>query len=212
MVNLFEPILFSFIKNRSILPSSPPENVSNPKLQKAGLIQNHIQPELRLTQVKEETQAVFPDSKRSFFSEAKTTQWMEILRDQDPKSKELSLHWNFLFPEIPWAEERIYWEDEKKKSKFFASLASKKDTHLLCVLFDSLRTGKVWIYLEYHPTSENTSSVFFQTEKESMKRRIYMDKPELEAQLRILGKIRIQVETNNDNLAKMTHIGRGRLA
>jgi hypothetical protein len=121
-------------------------------------------------------------------------------------------HWNFLFPEIPWSEERLYWEDEKKKSKFFGLVTSKKDFFLFCVLFDSIRTGKVRIYLEFNPAEDKTSSVIFQTEREAMRRKIDRDKADLGSQLKILGKIRILVEANNDNLAKMTQNRLGLLA
>jgi hypothetical protein len=203
MVNLFEPLLLTFLKKTS--PSAETKkDLTNLQTKfseihssvKIKTIENH------LTGTIEIYPPNFPGIKKSFFSEDKARHWMEILQQKNPEGKDLKLHWNFLFPEIPWSNERIYFNDEKNKSKFYGTLSKEKDTFLLCVLFDSIRTGKIWIYLEYHPHPKKSGSVFFRTEKESIKRMIEKDKFTLMKELEVLGKIRISVETSNDSLVK----------
>ncbi len=212
MVNLLEPFLSTLLKNTlKPLPSKATEE--NPTLAPSSLhipkSKNQLIP---LPLDNEKSQPKFPEAKRAFFSDIKSSHWFEIQKDEGIESKEIKHQWNFLFPEIPWSEERIYWEERNRKSKFYSTLASKKDSFLLCVLFDSERTGKVWIYMEYNPKAEDTSSIFFQTERDSMKRKIEREIAQLEKQLYQLGNIRIQVETSNDNFAQMTQIRLGILA
>lgn len=206
MVNLFEPFLLSLLRKHQVLQaSSKTEDI---------LVEKVKVPEIKIFQKiasatargsAEEVPLKNVGIKESFFSPQRTERWLGILSEtKSVASEEIKPHWNFLFPEIPLFEERIFWQDEKAKSQCFATMGKKEDTFCLCLLFESLRTGKVWIYLEYSTRAETSCSLFFQTEKESMKRKIEQDKTLLAKELKNLGNIRISVETNNDNLVKMT--------
>jgi len=205
MVNLFEPFLISLLKKFPI--SSAPSKFEGNMAKEIGNLQPKVLSKINfpaMTPIRTDVPIKHAEMKDAFFSEVKTDRWMEILRDSRSVSEELKPHWSFLFPEIPWSEDRIYWEDEKSKSKFYGTIANKKGAFSLCLLFESLRTGKIWIYLEYFPTLEKSCAVIFRTEKEFMKRKIQRDKSFLASELKILGKIRISVETSNDNLVKLT--------
>ncbi|TGL57413.1 hypothetical protein EHQ58_14085 [Leptospira ognonensis] len=211
MVNLFEPFLISLLRKHQV-------SLATAKTEERHADQVRI-PDTKLfskitSASKQEGTADLPIGnvgvKASFFSPWKTERWLEILKDtKSTTSEDTKPHWNFLFPEIPWSSERIYWRDEKSKSQFFGTLGKNQDTFCLCLLFDSLRTGKVWIYIEHSVRPESSCAIIFQTEKDFMKRKIEQDKSLLQKELKNLGNIRISVETNNDNLVKMTQIQRG---
>ena len=149
MVNLYEPILLLLHKHKQ----------QSGVFEKMDMGKNHTPTILnskeaqRLRNAGEiQKQEILPKIgiQNTLFSEEKTRHWFEIQSQKNLETKDLKNHWNFIFPEMPWTKETIHWEDQNANRKLIANFGKSKDPFRLLVLFDSIKTGKIWIYLTYH--------------------------------------------------------------
>ncbi len=202
MVNLFEPFVLSLLKTIPRYASenppqkpTPTQNLSSPLPIK---IPNKPQ---NSHQVLAEPTLFHRPAKEFFFSEVKMERWMDVLKQNQSPTEELKPIWNFLFPEIPWSKDRFYWEDERERSKAYGTIFKDKNAFYLCVHFDSAKTGKISIYIEYQNGEKPTCTIIFRAVKEETAERIMLDSSQLKEELKFLGKIRLEVEADNDHIA-----------
>jgi hypothetical protein len=198
LVNLFEPSLIQLLKQRIDPPFSAPRNINlhkrsslleqNPGVIKQAIIKGNSVPEPTLETSK------FREIKSAFFDTVKTNHWMEIQRQASSDGKELKNHWEFLFPEIPFTNERFYFEDLENKSKLYGTLGQEKESYWLGIFFESLQTGKISIFLTYHKAKERKGSVSFQVQSELTFESLLRDKEMIAKQLAILGKVHVTIE------------------
>lgn len=211
MVNLFEPLLLNFIRKEVLSFNIDRKNESNPSYKSIPkqIISSPVFSQVNKPSDDKVIKVDFPEIKSSFFSEEKTTPWLDFFQNRSSDTGQNKAHWNFLFPEIPWSSEQLDWQDEKSDGKLTGHYVEKEDTHSLCLLFESEKTGKIWIYFEYKLIPQPTAVLQFQIQKDSYYRLIRADKEDLTRQLSMLGNVRITVEKMNSELSNLSDLRRG---
>ncbi|TGN18532.1 hypothetical protein [Leptospira idonii] len=106
--------------------------------------------------------------RESIFQSSKMTEWRNITEKEDPTVKEWKPVWNFLFPGVAWTKNRSYWKDERKKRGWECFYRLEENTpKYFCIVFESLRTGKIWFFFSFPYEDETFFRLDIQTEKES---------------------------------------------